>query len=42
MVYFLVLFWQLPGMAKVLNEICTRNKRPLFADLNPGPPELDA
>jgi len=41
-VYFFVIFWQLPGMTNKRNEICTRNKRPLCADVNRGPPELDA
>ena len=42
MAYFLVIFWHLPGMTNKLNEICTRNKWPLCADVNLGPPELDA
>jgi hypothetical protein len=40
--YFLVIFWHLSGMTDKLNEICTRNKRPVCADVNLGPPELDA
>jgi hypothetical protein len=41
-VYFLIVFWHLPGMTNVLNKPCTRNKRPLCVDVNLGPPQLDA